>query len=195
MEEQITIDLELLLILNKHNLTIEEYMVLYCKYHSYNWLSRYRVAEKTYNKLINDEWLGRTRTLLNKHKEKFLYLTEGELPVKKSFTEEDLDKVWEAFPTTDKCGIHPKTRTLRSNKKDCKIAIGNILSEGEFTATQLIGAINSEVQARTSKSIRENKLTFMKNFKSWLTARDFEGWMDNDEQNDTTNNSAVGELD
>jgi ketosteroid isomerase-like protein len=100
-------------------------------------------------------------------------------------TETDFELFWKAFPSTDTVKQGDKvlfrgSRNLKNDREKCKIKFHQILSEGEYSAQEIISALKYEVQLKIEKSIKEkaNKLTYLKNSHAWLTQRSFEAFIE-----------------
>ena len=91
----------------------------------------------------------------------------------------DFEEWWKTYPGTDSFDYKGKsfkgTRALRLNKDVCRLKFDKILLEGEYTAEQLIAALNFEINQRKETSIIENTnaLKFMKGSPSYLENRGF----------------------
>ena len=94
--------------------------------------------------------------------------------------DDGFDRFWKAYPSNDSI-IHNKkilfkpTRSLKAKKEEAAELFRQILGEGEFTADQIIKALEYEVKAKTETSIqiRENKMRYMQNSSTWLRQRTF----------------------
>jgi hypothetical protein len=91
---------------------------------------------------------------------------------------------WKAYPGTDTF-VHggrkfSGTRGLRKNKEECRKKFEAILEEGEYTADDLMGALNFEVLQKKNNSLKdkENKITFMQNSLTYLNQRTFEPFIE-----------------
>lgn len=108
---------------------------------------------------------------------------EVKIPKKKK-TDTDFDKWWTAYPGTDtftyKTVAFAGTRSMRVKKEDCKVKFNNILSEGEYTAQELIAALEYEIAQKKENSLktRVNRLTFMQNSLTYLNQRSFEPFIE-----------------
>jgi hypothetical protein len=96
----------------------------------------------------------------------------------------DFEEWWKTYPGTD--GFEHKgksfkgTRALRLHKDDCRLKFDKILLEGEYTAAQLIAALNFEVNQKKETSITENtnRLKFMQGSSVYLNQRAFEPFIE-----------------
>jgi hypothetical protein len=110
-------------------------------------------------------------------------IEQPKLPKKKK-TDSDFDKWWNQYPGTDtftyKSQSFTGTRGMRVKKDDCKIKFNNIVGEGEYTATELIAALEYEVLQKKENSIKTkvNRLTFMQNSLTYLNQRSFEPFIE-----------------
>lgn len=98
---------------------------------------------------------------------------------------EDFERFWLSYPGNDTVKVDGKiifkgTRSLRKNKDTCKGLFLKILAEGKYSASDLIKAVQYEVQGKVEKSIktRENKLSFQNQCEVWLRQRVFEGFIE-----------------
>ena len=65
-------------------------------------------------------------------------------------------------------------------KLDCRLKFDKIILEGEYTAAQLIGALNYELLQKKESSIdtNSNRMTFMQNSVTYLNQRAFEAYIE-----------------
>ena len=123
-------------------------------------------------------------TIQGKHLLTFIS-TEGEIKIKKEKLDEDkFLEWWKHFPSTDSFKVSDVQftghRTLRQDKDGCRIKFNKILLENEYSADQLIKALQIDVQRKIQASLktRQNKLSYMQNSLTYLTQRTFEAYMD-----------------
>jgi len=96
----------------------------------------------------------------------------------------DFEEWWKSYPGTDKVEYkgktYPGTRSLRLYKDDCRLKFDKIILEGEYTAAELIEALNYEVLQKKEASIatNSNRLTFMMGSSVYLNQRAFQGFVD-----------------
>jgi hypothetical protein len=96
----------------------------------------------------------------------------------------DFEEWWKTYPGTDSFEYKGKTfkgtRALRLHKDDCRLKFDKILIEGEYTAAQLIAALNFEViqKKEASLSTGTNRLTFMQGSSVYLNQRAFEAFIE-----------------
>jgi hypothetical protein len=96
----------------------------------------------------------------------------------------DFEEWWKAYPGTDSFDYKGKsfkgTRALRLHKDDCRLKFDKILLEGEYTAAQLIAALNFEVNQKKETSITENanRLKFMQGSSVYLNQRSYEPFIE-----------------
>jgi hypothetical protein len=64
--------------------------------------------------------------------------------------------------------------------ENCKLKFNAILSEGEYTADDLIAAVEFDVLQKKENSVKnnENKLKYMQNSLTYLTQRSFEPFIE-----------------
>ena len=104
--------------------------------------------------------------------------------IKKKVTEDEFDTWWKAYPGTDSFTYRGRefvgTRSLRQKKDDCKAKFKKIVSEGEYSAKDLIDALDYEVKLKKENSIKTktNKLSFMQNSLTYLNQRTFEPFIE-----------------
>jgi hypothetical protein len=124
-------------------------------------------------------------TLTGKNVLKFL---KEEAPkdkiIKKKPASEDFQRWWKAFPGTDTFKHKDKTfagsRSLRRDVENCRLKFNAILSEGEYSADDLIAAVEFDVLQKKENSYKsgENKLKYMQNSLTYLTQRSFEPFIE-----------------
>jgi hypothetical protein len=96
----------------------------------------------------------------------------------------DFEEWWKTYPGTDSFEYKGKsfkgTRALRLHKDDCRLKFDKILLEGEYTASQLIAALNFEILQKKETSITENanRLKFMQGSSVYLNQRSFEPFIE-----------------
>ena len=110
---------------------------------------------------------------------------EEKKPVRrKAIPIEGFEAWWKAYPGTDTFRHKGKTfsgsRNLRQKKDECKVKFENIVEEGEYTADELIKALQYEVEQKKNTSVEQkaNKLTFMQNSLTYLNQRTFEPYIE-----------------
>lgn len=108
---------------------------------------------------------------------------EVKIPKKKK-TDTDFDTWWNMYPGTDtftyKSQSFTGTRGMRVKKEDCKTKFNTILQEGEYTAGELIAALQYEILQKKENSLKTkvNRLTFMQNSLTYLNQRSFEPFIE-----------------
>jgi hypothetical protein len=96
----------------------------------------------------------------------------------------DFEEWWKAYPGTDGFEYKGKkfngTRALRKGKDECRLKFDKILLEGDYTAAQLIDALNFEVLQKKESSIasNSNRMTFMQGSVPYLNQRSFEAYIE-----------------
>jgi len=104
--------------------------------------------------------------------------------IKKKPASEDFKRWWKAFPGTDTFRHKDKTfagsRSLRRDEENCRLKFNAILSEGDYTADDLIAAIEFDVLQKKENSYKsgENKLKYIQNSLTYLTQRSFEPFIE-----------------
>jgi hypothetical protein len=111
--------------------------------------------------------------------------SEGETKiVKRKPATSDFDKWWAAYPGTDTFTHKGKkftgNRGLRQHKEECRLKFDKILLEGEYTAQEMIDALNLDVLQKKENSVKNNtnKLTYMQNSLTYLNQRSFEPFIE-----------------
>ncbi len=124
-------------------------------------------------------------TLTGKNVLKFLKEdAEEEKIIKKKPATEDFKRWWKAFPGTDTFKHKEKTftgsRALRRDEENCRLKFNAILSEGDYTADDLIAALEFDVLQKKENSYKagDNKLRYMQNSLTYLNQRSFEPFIE-----------------
>jgi hypothetical protein len=97
---------------------------------------------------------------------------------------DDFERWWKAYPGTDTFTHKGKsfsgTRSMRVKKDECKLKFTKILNEGEYTADEMIAALQFEVEQKKDNSVKagENKLKYMQNSLTYLNQRTFEPYIE-----------------
>jgi hypothetical protein len=103
---------------------------------------------------------------------------------RKRKTDDSFDNWWKVYPGTDtfrhKGKTFTGTRSMRVKKDECKVKFDKILQEGEYTAEDLVAALEYEVLQKKENSVKSssNKLTFMQNSLTYLNQRTFEPFIE-----------------
>ena len=107
--------------------------------------------------------------------------SEGEVKfTKKKISEDVFNDFWEAYPGTDTFTYKGKkfigSRSLRINKKECKLKFNKFLIEGEYTSLQIISALKYDVIQKKEASFiqNNNKLSYMQNSLTYLNQISFD---------------------
>ena len=96
----------------------------------------------------------------------------------------DFEEWWKTYPGTDGFEYKGKTfkgtRALRKGKDECRLKFDKIIIEGDYTATQLIDALNYEIIQKKESSIatNSNRMTFMQGSVPYLNQRSFEAYIE-----------------
>ena len=96
----------------------------------------------------------------------------------------DFEEWWKTYPGTDSFEYKGRkftgTRAIRKAKDECRLKFDKILLEGEYTATQLIEALNYEIKQKKESSFASgsNRMTFMQNSVTYLNQRAFEPYIE-----------------
>ena len=123
-------------------------------------------------------------TTLGRDLLEFLNLKGGAKIIKRRPATTDFEEWWKKYPGTDSFEYKGKkftgTRALRLHKDDCRLKFDKIILEGEYTAQQLIAALNYEILQKKETSISENanRLKFMQGSSVYLNQRSFEPFIE-----------------
>jgi len=123
-------------------------------------------------------------TMLGRDLLEFLNLKGGSKIIKRKPATTDFEEWWKTYPGTDSFEYKGKkftgTRALRLHKDDCRLKFDKIILEGEYTAQQLIAALNFEILQKKETSISENanRLKFMQGSSVYLNQRSFEPFIE-----------------
>lgn len=130
----------------------------------------------------------------------FLNSKSSKKIIKQKPASSEFEQWWKAFPGTDNFEMSGKkftgSRALRVAKDDCRLKFDKILLEGEYTASELIGALKLDVLQKKVASVKEhtNKLKYMQNSLTYLNQRSYEPFIELLEK-DSNNNSSSGTFD
>lgn len=97
---------------------------------------------------------------------------------------DDFERWWKAYPGTDTFthnGVKFQgTRAFRAKKEDCQVKFNSILNEGDYTADDMIAAIEFDVLQKKENSFKTktNRLTFLQNTLTYLNQRTFEPFIE-----------------
>jgi hypothetical protein len=114
----------------------------------------------------------------------FMNTKGGARIIKKKPATTDFEEWWKTYPGTDSFEYKGKsfkgTRSLRLYKDDCRLKFDKIILEGEYTAQQLIAALNYELLQKKEASVatNSNRLTFMQGSVVYLNQRTFEPFIE-----------------
>lgn len=124
-------------------------------------------------------------TLTGKELLKFMDEPQQEAAtVKKRVILSGFDAWWKAYPGTDTFVHREKkfegTRSLRTKKDDCKAKFNKILEEGEYTAEEMVEALEYEILQKKENSVKTktNRMTYMQNSLTYLNQRGFESFIE-----------------
>ena len=113
----------------------------------------------------------------------------------------DFEEWWKNYPLTDSFTYKNKnfkgTRALRRGKSQCKSKFEAIINEGDYTAQQLIKALEYEVKLKLEASLKENKnnMRYMQGSLTYLNQRTFESFIELAEQADNITEQKTGPVD
>ena len=115
---------------------------------------------------------------------KFIETKEATKIVKRKPATTEFEEWWKAYPGTDTFTHKSKkftgNRGLRQHKDECRLKFDKILLEGEYTAAQLIEALNFDVLQKKENSVKTgtNRLMYMQNSFTYLNQRSYEPFIE-----------------
>ena len=104
--------------------------------------------------------------------------------VKLKANADDFERWWKAYPGTDTFTHNSVkfqgTRAFRAKKEECQVKFNSILNEGDYTADDMIAAIEFDVLQKKENSFKTktNRLTFLQNTLTYLNQRTFEPFIE-----------------
>lgn len=123
-------------------------------------------------------------TTLGEELLQFMETKEATKIIKRKPATTEFEEWWKAYPGTDTFAHKSKkftgTRALRQYRDECRLKFDKILLEGEYTAGQLIEALNFEVSQKKENSVKTgtNRLSYMQNSLTYLNQRSFEPFIE-----------------
>jgi 23S rRNA maturation mini-RNase III len=123
-------------------------------------------------------------TTIGKDLLEFLNAKSGAKIIKRKPATTDFEEWWKIYPGTDSFEYKGKkftgTRAIRKGKDECRLKFDKILLEGEYTAAQLISALEYELLQKKESSVttNSNRMTFMQNSVTYLNQRAFEAYIE-----------------
>lgn len=96
----------------------------------------------------------------------------------------DFEEWYKTYPGTDEFTYKGKTfkgtRALRKNKDACRLKYDKIILEGDYTAAELLEALNYEILQKKESSIDTNRnaLTFMQGSEPYLNQRGMDSYIE-----------------
>jgi len=114
----------------------------------------------------------------------FIDSKTGARIIKRKPATTDFEEWWKTYPGTDSFEYKGKsfkgTRALRKNKDECRLKFDKIILEGEYTAAQLLAALNFEILQKKESSIASNRnaLTYMQGSEPYLHQRGFDAYIE-----------------
>ena len=123
-------------------------------------------------------------TTLGRDLLEFLNIKGSAKIIKRRPATTDFEEWWKNYPGTDSFEYKGKkftgTRAIRKGKDECRLKFDKIILEGEYTAQQLIAALNFELLQKKESSIQtnSNRMTFMQNSVTYLNQRAFEAYIE-----------------
>lgn len=123
-------------------------------------------------------------TILGKDLLEFLNVKSSARTIKRRPATTDFEEWWKIYPGTDSFEYKGRkftgTRAIRKGKDECRLKFDKIMLEGEYTATQLIDALNYEILQKKESSIQtqSNRMTFMQNSVTYLNQRAYEPYIE-----------------
>jgi len=106
------------------------------------------------------------------------------------------DRWWKRYPSVDVFEHKGKkfqgSRGFKQKKEDCRQKFDKILNEGDYTADDMIRALEYEVKLKKEASVQsgENKMRYMQNSLTYLNQRTFENFIEISKQPSQVKGSA-----
>jgi hypothetical protein len=123
-------------------------------------------------------------TMLGKDLLEFVGAKDSKRIIKRKPATTDFEEWWKTYPGTDSFEYKGKTfkgtRAIRKGKDECRLKFDKIILEGDYTAAQLISALNYELMQKKESSVatNSNRMTFMQNSVTYLNQRAFEAYIE-----------------
>jgi hypothetical protein len=123
-------------------------------------------------------------TILGEELLRFIETKEETKIIKRKPATTEFEEWWKAYPGTDTFTHKGKkftgNRGLRQNKDECRLRFDKILLEGEYTAAELIEALNFDVLQKKENSVKTgtNRLSFMQSSITYLNQRSYEPFIE-----------------
>lgn len=163
-------------------LTLDELVLLYCRYFDYNW--NINIAPAYINKLQRLGLINPDGNITTAGEVVLFSCIETEPKVEvKSNKEDSFNEIWLMFPRDDSFRHFPVSRTIRWNKAETKRHYLDALNT--HTHQQLVSALQNELKYRTANSTKENLFKYMKGSVNWFKDQAFLNFVDDEETNIT----------
>lgn len=161
-------------------LSISQYLILYSKYYSKDWVIELQPTKKTYKKLISLGYLTKTRSLSAQGKKLFTNQLESGSG-NKNLIKDEFNNFWEIYPRHDGILGYPRsTRVIRGSKDLAYNAYLKAVTKRNINPNDLLTALKNEIAGRTegSKHSGRNEMTYMKGATRWLKEDEYLNWLD-----------------
>jgi len=115
---------------------------------------------------------------------RFIETKEATKIIKRKPDTIQFEEWWKVYPGTDTFTHKGKkftgNRGLRQNKDECRLRFDKILLEGEYTAAELIEALEFDVLQKKENSVKTgtNRLSYMQNSLTYLNQRSYEPFIE-----------------
>lgn len=115
---------------------------------------------------------------------RFIETKEATKIIKRKPDTTQFEEWWKVYPGTDTFAHKGKkftgNRGLRQNKDECRLRFDKILLEGEYTAAELIEALEFDVLQKKENSVKTgtNRLSYMQNSLTYLNQRSYEPFIE-----------------
>lgn len=97
-----------------------------------------------------------------------------------TMTDDKFEKWWNTFPASDKIGIFPATRRLRTAKEECYDIYLRLINSG-YTHEEIMKGLQNELLYRRSNvTDKNNPFQYMRASNTWLNKRTFLEYLDDD---------------
>lgn len=95
--------------------------------------------------------------------------------------EEEFEKFWSIYPSSDKWGAYPRTRAIKTNKAGTFSKWRQVIKRG-ISTEQLLVALEKQIQEMKTASMlhARNELRFLQNPATWLNQGTYEAYLADD---------------
>lgn len=88
--------------------------------------------------------------------------------------EANFDEFWTLFPSSDKWGNFSATRSLKSDKENCRKKYKKLINEEGYKHEDIIKALSYQIALfKKNSTVIDNKMKFFQNSLTWINQRTF----------------------